>query len=145
MEILVSVTAYNRNPYICFFVQWKSLYPLLRTTELLLKIHIPQIPGSPPATAKTANQNPFLRTKEIPLSVIAYSGNPYIRYYVQWKYLYALLRTMGIASKTSQDDRSRFSVQRKSVYAFLRTMEIRMSVIAYNGNPYIRYCVQLDS
>ena len=61
VEISISVTAYNGNPYMRYCVQRKSLYPLLRTIGLLMKIHIPKIPGSPPAAAKIANQNPLLR------------------------------------------------------------------------------------
>ena len=36
----------------------------------------------------------------------------------------------------------RYCVQWKSLYALLRTMEIPICVTAYNGNPYMRYCVQ---
>ena len=115
MEISISVTAYNRHPYIRYSVQRKSLYPLLRTIGLLMKIHIPKIPGSPAAAAKISNQNAFLRTMEIPFSVTAYNGNPYFR----------------------------DCVPLKSLYPLLRTMEIAFSVVAYNGNPYIRFCVQL--
>ena len=58
------------------------------TTGLLMKIHIPKIPGSPPAAAKISNQNPLPCTIEIPISVTAYNGNPHIRYCVHWKRLY---------------------------------------------------------
>ena len=53
---------------------------------MLRKIHIPKIPGSPPAAAKIAKQNPLLRTTE----------NPYIRYYVPLQSLYPLLRATEI-------------------------------------------------
>ena len=51
---------------------------------------------------------------EIPICVTAYSGNFYIRYCVQWK----------------------------SLYALLRTTEIPIYVIAYKENTYMCYCVQ---
>ena len=48
MKILLSVTAFNGNPYIRYCVQWKSLYPLLHTTE---------IPTSITAYTWIANEN----------------------------------------------------------------------------------------
>ena len=108
-KIPVSVTAYNRNPYMRYCVQRKSLYALLRTIGYLMKIHIPKIPGSPPAAAKIANQNPLLRRMKILISIAAYNENPCMRY----------------------------CVQSKSLHVLLRNMEIPVRGMAYNRNPYI--------
>ena len=53
----------------------------------------------------------------LPICVNAYSGNPYMRYCVQWI----------------------------SLYALLRAMHIPICVTASNGNSYMRYCVQWKS
>ena len=92
-------------------------------------------------------------------AVPAYNGNPFLRfcvqwkslypycvqwksfylYCVQWKSLYPVLRAMEIPIRIAYND-----VQWKSLYPLLRTIEIPISVSSYNGNPYIRYCVQLN-
>ena len=81
-----------------------------------------------------------------------------MRYCVQWKSLYALLRTMDIPTRVTACNGNpycvtayngnlymSYCVQWKSVHALLRTMDIPTCVTACNGNPYMRYCVQRKS
>ena len=63
-------TAYNRNPYIRYCVQWKSLYPVLRTMEI-------------PISGSAYNGNPYIRTSELYLNKFGNDGIGFmsIKYY----------------------------------------------------------------
>ena len=87
MEILIFVTAQNGNPYIRFCAQWKSLRPVLRSVYNWITNENP--PLKDPRVAAAGREN---RQSE---SVTACNGNPYFRFCVQWKSLYAFLRTTG--------------------------------------------------
>ena len=68
MENPISATAYNgKSFFIRYCVQWKSLYPLLRTIEILACVtayaETPcggEHPGSPEAAGTIHKQNPLL-------------------------------------------------------------------------------------
>ena len=154
METPISVTAYNwipnenPHPIHCFDEQATSFSAthiclaasdcpqecdvvlsyasIPRCIRLPALPTIPKILGSPPATAKNSNQKTFLRTMEIPFSVFAYNGNPYIRT--------AYNGNPSICIAYNGNPYIPFCVQWKSL-SVLRTM-------MYNGNPCIRYCVQ---
>ena len=69
----ISIAAYNINPYSYYCVQWQSPISVTAYNWIANENPHPKIPGAPPAAAKIANQNPLLRTMEIPISVTAYN------------------------------------------------------------------------
>ena len=71
MEIPVCVTAYNVNPYLPYYVQWKSLFALLRTMEILVTAY-----GGNPYKRSAYILYALLRTLESPIAVTADNGNP---------------------------------------------------------------------
>ena len=137
------------NPYMRYCVQRQSLYTLLRTTET--PICATAYNGKSPAQTPTPDRRrpgkspiqnpgppradpgrPLLRTMEIPICVTAYNGNC-----VQWKSLYALLRTM---ENHQPKRRPRTATGRENPQS--KSPEHPICVTAYNGNPYILDCVQ---
>ena len=78
MKIPISVTAYN-------WIANENPHP-----------KNPRVAGGGRENRQSDSENAVLLITEIPISVTAYNGNPYIRYCVQWKALHTLLRRMDI-------------------------------------------------